>query len=185
MAPLAGCWGGGDDAAERRAAAPERPARESKTLEHPNCEGAFIPERTFLRSGWRKRGVRIGPVRFLNTPGWARRREWKLRTLFRQGRALTISIDPRHRSHVGFLEVSNSWRGARSDLYAAVRLENCPPIPPEVGETPAPGFYGIGMFAGVRRAACVPITVTRDGGRSHRRVVGFGRDDCSGATLDR
>jgi hypothetical protein len=185
MAPLAGCWGGGDDAAERRAAAPERPARESKTLEHPNCEGAFIPERTFLRSGWRKRGVRIGPVQFLNTPGPPRRTAWKLRTLFRPGRPLTISIAPRYRRHVGFVDFSRNWRGDWSELYAAVRLENCPPIPPEVGATPAGDRYGIGMFAGVRRAACVPITVTRDGGRSHRRVVGFGRDDCRGATLDR
>jgi hypothetical protein len=130
--------------------------------------------------------VRIGPVRFLSTPGRAGRTAWKLRTLFRPGRPLTITIAPRHRAHVGFLDVPRrTWRGARSDLYAGVRLENCPPIPPEVGETPAGDRYRIGMFAGVRRAACVPITVTRDAGRSHRRVVGFGRDNCRGATLDR
>jgi len=32
-----------------------------------------------------------------------------------------------------------------------------------------------------RRAACVPLLVTRNGGRTHRRVVSFGGADCPGS----
>jgi hypothetical protein len=150
----------------------------------PACDAAFVPERRFLGDDWVRTSTRVGPVRFLNTvnlaePGLAGDTARKLRTLFPPGRSIEIEIEGKARSSVGFLEPETTrWSGKRSDLHSVIRVENCPPIPPELRDLPAGRRYGYGIFVGVRRAACVPIAVRRNGGRSHRRIVSFGRGDC-------
>jgi hypothetical protein len=173
---------GGSPAASDRAVVP---AATDQTLVFPECDAAFVPERRFLGAEWRRTSTRVGPVRFLNTvgfakPGLAGRRARKLRTLFLPGRSIEIEIEGSARSAVGFLAPDTiRWSGSRSDLHPAIRVENCPPIPPELPDTPAGRHYGYGIFVGVRRAACVPIAVTRNGGRSHRRLISFGRGNCA------
>jgi hypothetical protein len=116
----------------------------------------------------------------LEAPGLAGRKVYKLPVLIPPARTLTIEIDAAARSSVGFVDPPNTrrWTGTRSDLYAAIRVENCPTLPPEIGELAAGEHYGHPTFVVVLRDACVPFTVTRDGGRSHRGVVSFGGGDC-------
>jgi hypothetical protein len=184
---LIGC-GGGDKPQQRSTGTPAvsddpLPATEQR-LKAPSCDGVFVPERRFLGADWRRTSTRVGPVRFLDTagfakPGLAGRTARKLRILFPPGRSIEIAIEGRALSSVGILTPGTMrWSGSRSDLHPAIRVENCPPIPPEVRDRPAGRRYGYGIFVGVRRAACVPIAVTRNDGHTHRRIISFGRGDC-------
>lgn len=179
----AGCWGGGDDDGPEPGDVAPMPAGE-RVLADTEC-GGFIPERKWLGPRWRQRSTRIGPVRFLRTsgleqPGLASRKVLKVPALIPPSHTLTIAIAAEARSSVGFVELSNvrRWTGSPADLYPAIRVENCPPLPPELGVLPAGEFYGHPTWVVVLRDACVPLTVTRDG-HSHRGVVSFGGGDCS------
>jgi hypothetical protein len=143
-----------------------------------------VPQRSFLGAGWRRRSTRVGPLRLLNMarlgkPGLARRETHSVRALFPPSRAITIEIEGEARSRVGFLQIGQArWSGSRSDLYSAVVIEDCPEQPPELGELPAGRLYAFVFSVGVRRDACVPVAVTRDAKRVHRRIVSFGADVC-------
>jgi hypothetical protein len=189
---LAGCGGHQDPPSKRGASFPahsvEVPAASDAEpiLELPTCDGAFVPEAKFLPAGWRRRSRRIGPLRIMEAtglakPGLAGRHAWKIRTLIPPLRTLTIEIGAADRARLGFLKQPTSkWSGSQSDLSPVLRIRNCPVLPPEIGELPAGQHYGFPMYVGVRRDSCVLLTVTRDGGRSHRRVISFGGGDCDG-----
>lgn len=183
----------GDDAdgppqrAARPSAAGPEPLPEpssKRALELPSCDGAFVPEREFLRAGWRRRSVRIGPVRVLNAgglakPGRAGRNIWKVPILIPPAREITIAIDAVAARRVAFVESgTQTWNGYASELHPVVRLSDCPRLPPELGRLPAGQHYVFPAFVLVRRDSCVPLTVTWDGNRSHRRVVSFGGGGC-------
>jgi hypothetical protein len=180
LALLAGCEGDGDG---RRDAG--SPARSTAVARFP-CHGGFVPERGFLGKDWRRRSVRIGPLTILNAPAWAQagfssRRGYKLRVLFPPSRSIEIEFADDGRRRVGFLATgTQEWSGSPSDLQRAIRIEHCPRLPPELREPPAGRRYGYGLVVGVRRESCVPLVVTRDGGRSHRGVVSFGAGKCAG-----
>jgi hypothetical protein len=94
-------------------------------------------------------------------------------------RAITIEIEAGARARLGFLKQPTSlWSGSRSDLHPVLRIRNCPVLPPEIGDLPAGQHYGLPMFVGVRRDSCARLTVTLNGGRSHRKVISFGGGDC-------
>lgn len=191
MMVLVGCGGGGNDPATRSARSPApsitvvSPSVD-RTLEFPSCDGAWVPDRRTLGSHWRQRSTRIGPVRLLDTtslakPGLPGRRAIKIRVLFPPGRSITFEIGGRDKSRVGFVDPGTQrWSGSRADLHSVLRVEDCPAIPSDLGPLPAGRRYGFGLFVGVRREACVPVTVRRSPGDSHRRVISFGRGDCAG-----
>jgi hypothetical protein len=191
---VAGCSGGGDDRGERGnstpAPSPETvvgPPPSQRFLRFERCDGSFLPERSFLPPGWR-RGPRAGPVRLLNLDGLseaslANREAYTLRLLFPPSRLVTIGVEGKARSRVGFVALgAQRWSGLASDLYPAVLIEDCPEPPPELDELPAGRLYAFVLSVGVRREACVPLLVTRNGGRTHRRVVSFGAGDCGAST---
>lgn len=173
-------------AARPTAAGPEplSEPRSKRALEIPSCDGAFVPEREFLRAGWRRRSVRIGPLRVLNPgglaePGRAGRRIWKVPILIPPAREITIELGAFTARRVAFVEFgTQKWNGYASELHPVVRLSDCPRLPPELGRLPAGQHYVFPAFVLVRRGSCVPLTVTRNGNRSHRRVISFGAGDC-------
>lgn len=188
---LVSCGGGGNDPAARNARSPAPSVSlvspsVHRTLEFSSCDGAWVPDRRTLGSHWRQRSTRIGPVRLLDAtslakPGLAGRRALKIRVLFPPGRSITFEIDGNHKSRVGFVNPGTQrWSGARADLHSVLRIDDCPAIPSDLGPLPAGRRYGFGLFVGVRREACVPVTVTRNTGVGHRRVISFGRGDCAG-----
>jgi hypothetical protein len=190
---LAGCSLGGDDERRRDARTPvgsdavAGPPASERILRFRACDGPFLPERGFLGTGWRRTLTRIGPVRLLKAsrlsdPDVAPRRPYPLRVLFPPSRSVTIGVEGKASSRVGFLaDGSRRWSGASADLYPALLIEDCPEPPPELGDLPAGRLYGSLLFVGVRRPACVPLLVTRNGGRTHRRVVSFGGAECPGS----
>jgi hypothetical protein len=115
--------------------------------------------------------------------GLVRRHAFVVRALFPPSRAITIGVEGEARSRVGFLpNGTQRWSGAPSDLYPALIIENCLELPPELGKPPAGRLYGHALFVGMVRPTCVPLLVTRNGGRTQRRLVSFGAGDCpSGA----
>ena len=186
---IAGCSDG--DGAEHRAGtpaaageAPAAPAAE-RSIELESCQGAWIPERRSFSAGWRRRSTRIGPLLLGDASGLAKsdlagRNVRKIRALIRPVRALTIEIGAIARSRIGFVKDPRTrWSGSAADLYPVLRIENCPRLPPEIGTLYAGQRYGLGLFVGVRKNGCVPIIVTGDGGRRHRRVISFGAGDCA------
>jgi hypothetical protein len=187
---LAGCdLGGGRESAQEPASPTQSetdaaPSASQRTLRFASCDGAFVPQRSFLGAGWRRRSTRVGPVRFLNMarlakPGLAGRETFMVRALFPPSRAITIGVDGEARSRVGFLQIGQPrWSGSRSDLYSSVVIEDCPEHPPELGELPAGRLHAFVLSVGARRDGCVPLVVTRDAGRVHRRVVSFGGGVC-------
>jgi hypothetical protein len=93
---------------------------------------------------------------------------------------VTIGVEGKARSRFGFLQLGAArWTGLASDLYPAVLIEDCPEPPPELGDLPAGRLYASTLSVGVRRPSCVPLLVTRNGGRTHRRIVSFGAGDCA------
>lgn len=188
---LAGCSFGGDEERTRDARTPvpseavAGPPASQRILKFPGCNGSFLPEQSFLGTGWRRTTTRIGPVRLLKasrlsdadvTP----RQAYLLRVLFPPSRSVTIGVEGKASSRVGFLpDGSQRWSGSSADLYPALLIEDCPEPPPELGDLPAGRLYALLLPVGVRRAACVPLLVTRNGGRTHRRVVSFGGADCA------
>ena len=187
----AGCSGGGDEPV-KRGTSPPMPSEEvvgpppsQGFLRFEGCDGSFLPERSFLPRGWRRRSTRVGPVRLLNVGGLseanlATREAYVLRILFPPSRLVTIGVEGNGSSRVGFLQLgAQQWSGLASDLYPAVLIEDCPEPPPELGELPAGGRYASTVSVGVRRPSCVPLLVTRNGGRTHRRIVSFGAGDCA------
>jgi hypothetical protein len=188
---LAGCSLGDGD--ERRPSVTRTPAGSEAVagppasegfLRFPGCNGSFLPERGFLGPGWRRASTRIGPVRLLNAsrlsdPDVAPRRPYPVRVLFPPSRLVTIGVGGKAASRVGFLpDGSRRWSGSPADLYPALLIEDCPEPPPELADLPAGKLYGFVLYVGVRRAACVPLLVTRNGGRTHRRVISSGGADC-------
>lgn len=187
----AGCSGGGDEPVERGTSTPKPseevvgPPPSQRFLRFEGCDGSFLPERSFLPRGWRRRSARVGPVRLLNVGGLseanlANGEAYTLRILFPPSRLVTIGVEGKARSRFGFLQLgAQRWTGLASDLYPAVLIEDCPEPPPELGELPAGRLYASTLSVGVRRPSCVPLLVTRNGGRTHRRIVSFGAGDCA------
>jgi hypothetical protein len=185
-----GC-GGGDDGLDRSRDAPASAVSATSSgdqvLDFPACESAFPPDRRILRPGWRRHSITVGPVRLLNArgmtrPGLARRNRrsvLKVRALIPPGRLLTIEIGRSARSALRFVKPGSQFSDSTPpEPYAVIRVENCPPIPPETQDLPAGNRYVLPLFVVVRRDSCVPLTITREQGRRYRRQISFGGGDC-------
>jgi hypothetical protein len=190
---IVACDDGPDRAAPREAPPVVREAEvpaapdSDRALELPACESAHIPERGWLPAGWRRDSTRIGPVTVLYTDTLARniRTGRAVRTIFLlipPLRELTIEIASDFARRVAFVEPTPPvWSGYAADLHPLLRVKNCPPIPPELDTSAAGDRYALPVSTVVRRTSCVPLTVTRDGNRAHRRVISFGAGDCRAA----
>jgi hypothetical protein len=190
---LAAC----DDAPDRASQPEPRPSvrpaevvaapEPDPTLELPACESATVPERGWLAAGWRRDNIRIGPVTVLYTRRLAKnvrtgRAVRKIMVLIPPLRELTIEIAPQFARRVAFVEPTPSvWSGYAADLHPALRVKNCPPIPPELDTSAAGNRYALPLFMVIRRRSCVPLTVTRDGNPAHRKVISFGAGACGAA----
>jgi hypothetical protein len=102
----------GDASSKRSASSPARsetvasPPAAERILELPSCNGSFVPERSYLGSGWRRRSTRVGPVRLLNmaglaAPGLARRRAYVIRALHPPSRSIAIGVEGKARAAAG------------------------------------------------------------------------------------
>jgi hypothetical protein len=188
---LLGAWllacGGGASERDARPTPPPKPLA-PRVQQLPCAAGFGTPKREWFRARYPRWSLRVGPVTFLDVrraahAPLARRGGTKLPVLLAPNRKVTIAIGSGARDAVGFVKLTNPFPNGPGPVpataYAAVHLQGCPPIPREARVAPDIDGTFFATFVAIARAACVPLEVTPDGGRTIRRVVSLGAGRCA------